>query len=115
MEIVKSTFLGVWLFSFGTMGYLCYLYFALMHKLALIHKVPNGPGEFAPGVFAAYTVYSPVWWIGLMLCLALGFGIVRRAHVKPIVWIALIVTELLPVGVLSLFLILLVKVKEAAR
>jgi hypothetical protein len=115
MEIVKSIFLGVWLCSFGTIGYLCYVYFALMRKLALIHQVPKGPGEFSPGVFAAYTVYSPVWWIGLMLCLALGFGIVRRVHVKPIVWIALIVTELLPVGVLSLFLILLVKVKEAAR
>jgi hypothetical protein len=105
MEIVKSLFLSIWLLSFGTIGY---LYFALIRKL------PSGTA-ISSGVYARYTVFSPVWWIGLVLCLALGFGIVGRVHVKPIIWVALVVTELLPVGVLSLFLILLVKVKEAAR
>jgi hypothetical protein len=105
MEIAKSLFLGVWLFSFGTIGYL---------YLALIRKLPSGTA-ISSGVYARYTVFNAVWWIGLVLCLALGFGIVRRLHVKPIIWVALVVTEKFPVGILSLFLILMIKAREAAR
>ena len=105
MEIIKSFFLGIWLFSFGTIAYL---------YLALYRKLPPSTAVSA-SVFAAHTTYNLFWWIGLVACFALAFVIVKSWPLRPYLWIALAVTELLPVGLLSLFLVLMFKVKEAVK
>lgn len=105
MEIVKSFFLGIWLFSFGTIAYL---------YLALYRRLPPSTAV-SPRVFAAYTTYNVFWWIGLVACFALAFVILKSWPLKTYVWVGLAVTELFPVGLLSLFLALLFKVKEAVK
>ena len=105
MDIVKNFFLGIWLFSFGTIAYL---------YLALYRRLPPSTAV-SPRVFAAYTTYNVFWWVGLVACFALAFVIVKSWPLKPYWWVALAVTELFPVGLLSLFLVLMFKVKEAAK
>jgi len=102
MEIVKSLFLGIWLASFGT---LAYLYLALYRKL---------PPSTAVGVsvFKAYMTHNLLWWLGLAVCFALGFVIVKAWPGRPAFWIALGVTELFPVALVVMFLKLAARNRE---
>ncbi|SRR6266403_467622 len=102
MEIVKSLFLGVWLFSFGT---IVYLYLALYRRLPRSTMVE-------PRVFAAATTHNALWWVGLAVCFALGFAILKALPLKPYVWVALAVTELFPAGLLAMFMLLAARNRE---
>jgi len=64
-------------------------------------------------VFATYLTYNPFWWIALVLCFAIGLLITRPWSGKPALWITLAVTELFPVGLFALFLMVVSKMKEA--
>jgi hypothetical protein len=103
MEIIKSLFLGIWLVSFGT---ITYLYFVLYRRLPRSTAIGSS-------VFAAYMTYNPFWWAGVLACFMLSFVIVKSWPGRPIFWIALAVTELLPAGMLTMFLILMFKVNAA--
>jgi hypothetical protein len=104
MWIVKGTFLGIWLFSFGTIAY---LWFSIYRRL---------PPSTAVGVsvFAAYTTHNVLWWIALALCLAIGLLITRSWPGKPALWIALALTELFPVGLVAMFIILVSRMRAMA-
>jgi hypothetical protein len=105
MWILKGTFLGLWLFGFGT---LALLYFAIYRHL---------PPHSAVGVsaLAACTTHNPLWWTALVVCLVLGNAITRSWSGHPLLWIALLVSGVLPAGFLALLLILLAKLKHLSQ
>jgi hypothetical protein len=104
MWIAKGLFLGIWLFSFGT---LAYLYLALYR-----HLQPNT--AVGIDIFYSLLIRNPFWWIGIIACFAIGLLITRSWSGRPILWIALAVTESVPVGILGMFLMLVHKMKQAA-
>ena len=103
---LKGTLLGLWLVGFGTIAW---LYFSIFRRL------PPGPGEVGVTVFTAYTIDNLYWWTGVVVCLVLGFVIVRSWSVPLGLWIALAVTGLIPAGCLALFFILVYKLKQASQ
>ena len=103
MQIVKGTFLGVWLFSFGTIAF---LYFAVYRGL------PSGRGVVGVDLITHLTTRNVLWWLALVMCLAIGLFITRSWSGRPILWIALAVTELFPVGFLVMFFTLVNRNRE---
>jgi hypothetical protein len=99
MWVLKGSLLALWLFGFGTMAL---LYFAVYRNL---------PPSSAVGVtvITGYTSQNPLWWTALVLCLVLGLAIARSWRGPLGLWIALLVTGLIPAGFLTLFLALLYK------
>lgn len=105
MWILKSALLGLWLFGFGTMGF---LYFAIYRKLP-----PNS--AVSANLITWYTTHNPVWWTALAVCLALGHAVARSWSAPPILWVAVLVTGLVPAGFLALFLALVAKLKQVSQ
>ncbi len=105
MWIAKGTLLALWLFGFGTMAY---FYFAIFRHM---------PRNSAVGmsVITAYTVHNPLWWTALVLCLVLGLAIARSWPGPLGLWIALLVTGLIPAGCLALFLTVVFKMRQASQ
>jgi len=96
MWIAKGTLLALWLFGFGTMGW---LYIAVYRNLR-----PNT--AVSVSVIASRTTMNPFWWTALVVCLVLGYAIARSWSGPLGLWIALLVTGLIPAGWLALFLVL---------
>ena len=107
MWIVKGTFLGLWLFGFGT---LAFFYFAVFRHAPRNSMVPAA-------TIIGLTTQNPWWWAALVACTILGFALVRSWLGKSsvVLWVALLVTSVIPVGLFSLFAIMISKLKEAAR
>jgi len=105
MWIVKGTLLALWLFGFGTMAL---LYVAVYRNLP-----PNSAVGIS--VITGYTTQNPLWWTALVVCLVLGFAIARSWSGPLGLWIALLVTGLIPAGLFSLFLVLVYKLKRASQ
>ncbi len=103
MWIVKGSFLGIWIFSFGTIAF---LYFAGYRGL------PSGQGVVAIDLITHLTTHNVLWWIALVMCLAIGLFTTRSWPGKPALWIALAVTELFPVGFLAMVFALVSRNKE---
>jgi hypothetical protein len=105
MWIAKGTLLALWLFGFGTMAW---LYIALYR-----HLQPNSAVSI--GVITSLTIHDPLWWTALVVCLVLGYTIARSWPGPLGVWIALLVTGLIPAGCLALFLVIVYKMKQASQ
>jgi hypothetical protein len=103
MWIAKSTLLGLWLLGFLTMGWLWF---------EVYRYLPPGPGAVSADLILRLTVRSPLWWTALVLCFALGFWIVRSWAAPLAVWIAVLVTGLIPAGYAALFVVLYIAVKR---
>jgi hypothetical protein len=103
--IAKGFLLGLWLSSFGTIAYL---------YLAIYRRLP-GPVAVGTTVFTAYTVQNPLWWAGLVACFVIGFAIAKSWPGKPIFWVALAVTELIPVGLVVMFVMLVARMRDATQ
>jgi hypothetical protein len=101
MWIAKGSFLGIWLFSFGTIAYL---------YLRIFRGLGSG-GAVGVDLIAYFTTHNPFWWIALVLCFTFGLLITRSWSGKLALWIALMVTELFPVGLLTLFLVMVGRMK----
>jgi hypothetical protein len=100
MRILKGTLLGMWLlgmwlFGFGTITLLLFL----AH-----HHLPSNSTVSVTSL-TRYTIQNPLWWGALVLCLVLGFLIARKWSGRTISWVALGVTGLIPIGVLTLFFV----------
>ncbi|HYW66614.1 MAG TPA: hypothetical protein VFB10_07905 [Candidatus Dormibacteraeota bacterium] len=106
MWILKGTLLGLWLFGFGTMAY---LYFAVYRH----HMRPNTAVSI--NLITWYTTHNPLWWTALVVCLALGYAIVRWWPAPAILWVAVLVTGLVPAGWLALFLAIVMKLKHVSQ
>jgi hypothetical protein len=105
MWILKGMFLGLWLIGFGTM---VSLYFDVYRHM---------PPQSAVGitVITACTTRNPLWCTGLVACFLLGSVITRLWPVPRMLWMGLIVTGLIPGGLLAIFLTLLVKLKQISE
>jgi hypothetical protein len=103
MWILKGSLLALWLFGFGTMAW---LYFAVYRRMP-----PNS--AVSVRVITFYTTMNPLWWTALAVCLVIGYAIARSWSGPVGLWIALAVTGLIPAGFLALFLVLIVKLKQA--
>ena len=101
MWIAKGILLGLWLFGFATMAW---LWFEVYRHL----PSGRGPVTVSADSILLLTVLSPLWWTALVVCLALGFWIVRAWNVPLGVWIAVLITGLVPAGFLTLFVVLYV-------
>jgi hypothetical protein len=105
MWIAKGTLLALWLFGFGTMAL---FYFSIFR-----HVPPNSAVDVR--ALTGLTIHNPFWWAALAACLALGFAIARSWSGPLVLWIALLVTGLIPAGSLALFLMLLYKGKQFSQ
>lgn len=105
MWIAKGTLLALWLLGFGTMAL---LYFSISR-----HLPPNSAVDVRS--FTARTIHNPLWWTALVVCLVVGFAIARSMSVPLVLWIAVLVTGLIPAGCLALFLMLLYKGKQFSQ
>lgn len=103
MWILKGSFLGLWLFSFGT---LAYLYLEIYRPLR-----PNS--AVAVSVLASRTTWNPLWWAALVVCLVAGCLVTRSWAGKGWIWFSLMVTFLFPAGLLGLVLALTAKLRHA--
>lgn len=100
MWILKGLFLGLWVFVFGTLGF---LYLEVYRNLR-----PNT--AIGVSVLAGHTAWNPLWWAALGICLIAGCLVTRSWPGNRWFWAALTATFLLPAGLLGLFLALLAKV-----
>jgi hypothetical protein len=105
MWIAKGALLALWLFGFGTMAL---LYFSIYR-----HVPPNS--AVGVSVFSAHTIRNPYWWAALVVCFVLGYAIARSWSVPLVLWIAVLVTGLIPAGSLALFLVLVYKLKQVSQ
>jgi hypothetical protein len=102
MWILKGALLGLWVFGFGTMAW---LYFAIYR-----HVHANTAVDVR--IITHFTTQSPLWWTALLVSLVLGCAIARSWSWPLIVWIGLLVTGLVPAGLLAMFITLFVKLKQ---
>lgn len=105
MWILKGTLLGLWLSGFVTIAL---FYFAVYRYLA-----PNSVVDIR--VFPANTIQNPLWWTALVVCFVLSYAIARSWPLPKILWVGLLVTGLVPAGILALFIVMVVKLKQASR
>jgi hypothetical protein len=103
MPIIKGLFMGVWLFSFGTIGY-----------FLLKGFIPRAETAFDIRTVYFMTVSNPSWWLALVASLCVGVIIARGWHIGTAVWAGLIVTELFPVALLTVILVLAGKLREVS-
>jgi hypothetical protein len=101
MWILKGTVLGMWAFGFGTMTYLYLTIFRRMQPHSSVDIRSIG----------SLTTHNSLWWATLVVCLILGVAITRRWSVPLGLWIAVLVTGLIPAGCLALLLVLVYKTK----
>jgi len=105
MWILKSVTLGLWLFGFGTMAF---LYFAIFRDL------PSNSGVDIR-LITWYTTRNPAWWTALVVCLALGYAVVRSWSAPVILWVVVLVTGLVPAGFLALFVALALRLRHVSQ
>ena len=105
MWILKGTWLGLWLFGFGTMAFLFFTTYRNLRPSAAMGM----------SALAGHTIANPMWWTALVVCLVLGNAVARYWSGPRILWVALIVTGLVPAGFLALILTLTVRVMHARR
>jgi hypothetical protein len=107
MWIIKGAFLGAWLFGFGTIAF---LYLAVYRNLP-----PNT--AVAADIITRFTSENPLWWAALAACIVLGCAMVGSwpGKVSPIVWGALGVTFIVPVGFFAMFMVLAARLREAVK
>jgi len=105
MWMAKGTLLALWLFGFGNIAW---LYFALYRHLSSHSAVDIR-------LITALTTQNPYWWVGLVVSFVLGYGIARSWSGPLGLWIALLVTGLIPAGWLALFLVLAYKLKQVSQ
>jgi hypothetical protein len=104
MWIAKGTLLGLWLAGFGT---LALLYFAVYR-----HLPRNSAVDYR--LITRFTTADPFWWVALAGCLAIGY-IITRIWAGPLgIWIGLAITGLIPLGFLTMFITLVMKLKQVS-
>ena len=102
MGILKGSFLGLWSFAFGTLGFLCLTVFRNLR--------PNTAVGLS--VITGQTTQNPLWWAALAIAIVGGCLVTRSWPGQRWLWISLMVTFLLPAGLLGLVLALVAKLRH---
>jgi hypothetical protein len=112
MWAIKGAFLGISLFAVGA---------AVFMLLFLRNRGPllAGPGQhWAIDIrsISHLTIYNAWFWAALAASIVIGCAIARSwpGRFSPVFWVVLAVIDLLPAGLLGVFLLLLSRLKEAA-
>ena len=103
MWILKGSFLGLWVFAFGT---LAFLYVGVFRNLR-----PNTAVGLS--ALAGYTTWNPLWWGALLVAIVAGCLVARSWSGNRWFWVSLMVTFLFPAGLLGLILALVAKPRHA--
>jgi len=103
MWILKGSFLGLWIFAFGTIAFLCLTIFRNLR--------PNT--AIGLSVLAGQTTWNPLWWAALAIAIVAGCLVTRSWPGQRWLWISLMVTFLFPAGLLALVLALVAKSRHA--
>ena len=98
--IARGVVLSIWLFSFGWL-------FSVVRFFLTARKLSAGQGPGMFGIEVLVPVAHIGFWLWLMVCVGIGFLVARSWPGKPILWIGLAVTEIIPVGLLTMLLVLL--------
>jgi hypothetical protein len=101
--ILKGSFLGLWVFAFGTIAF---LYLTVLRNLR-----PNTAVGLS--VLVGYTTWNPLWWAALAIAIVAGCLVVRSWPGQRWLWISLMVTFLFPAGLLGIVLALVGKSRHA--
>jgi hypothetical protein len=88
MGILKGSFLGLWLFAFGTLGFLCLTAFRNLRLNTAVGL----------SVITGQTTQNPLWWATLVVLIVAGCLVTRSWPGQRWLWISLIVTFLFPAG-----------------
>src|ERR1700682_3680231 len=103
MWALKGTFIGISIFGIGA------VVFMFLGR-------SFGASTVDIRIISRATVYSAWFWATFAACIVIGLAIVRSwpGKFSPAFWIVLAVIDLVPAGMLSLFLLMLFKLKEVA-
>jgi hypothetical protein len=101
--ILKGTFLGLWLFAFGT---LAFLYLAVFRN-------PRPDSAVGLSVLVGYTTWNPLWWAALAIAIVAGSLLAHSWPGQRWLWISLLATFLFPAGLLGAVLALAAKSRHA--
>ncbi len=113
MWAVKGTFLGISIFAVGA------AVFMLLSLRSIGGAFIAGPGRqmaFDIRSISLVTIYNAWFWAAFAACIVIGLAIARSwpGRFSPVFWVVLAVIDLVPAGMLSLFLVLVSRLKEAA-
>ena len=104
MWIAKGLFLGLWLFGYAT----------IIELYAAVYRHTPSNSAVSIHVITSLTSSNPWWWTTCAVCLIFGCLIARIWSVPCAIWIGLAVTGLIPVSFLTLFVVLVAKLKAIA-
>jgi len=87
---------------------MAFLYFAIFRDL---------PSNFAVDIRLVtwYTTRNPALWTALVVCLALGYAVVRSLSAPVILWVVVLVTGLVPAGFVALFVALALRLRHVSE
>jgi hypothetical protein len=106
--MLKGTILALWLFSFGWLASIARLYLTIKKLTA-----GRGPGIF--GVELLLPISNPSFWLWLVVCFGIGLLVARSWPGRPVVWIGLAVTEIIPIGLLTMVLVLVSRTRAMMK
>jgi hypothetical protein len=104
--ILKGALLSICLFGFGTVVFSTSVCTVMRPHLS--HLRPGEAVGLDERSIGLLTTLNPLWWTALVVCLVLGLVIARSWRGPLVLWIALLVTGLIPAGLLTLFITVLV-------
>ena len=112
MWVLRGTFLGMSIFGIDAVVFMLAFFRSMGPLLA-------GPGQQSSidiRSISLLTVGNPWFWATFAACLVIGLAIARSwpGKFSPVFWVMLAVIDLVPAGLLSLFLVLVFKLKQVA-
>lgn len=115
MWIARGTLLGVWLFSFGTIVFFYFSFFPKVVGRTSVDIRTLGTISIDIRTLSAITIANPTFWLWLAACVSLGLIAGRSWRGHAALWITLAVTEIIPVGLLAMVLVLVSRVRALAK
>jgi hypothetical protein len=112
MIIVKGTFLGVTIFAVGAFVFLL----AFFRSQGPLLARPGQQWAIGLNVISHLTIYNAWFWVAFAASIVIGWAIAASwpGRFSPVFWVVVAVIDLVPAGLLGLFLLLMSRLKEAA-
>ncbi len=110
MWALNGTFLGISIFAVGA------AVFVLLFQWSRGPLLSRSSGTFDIRIIPLVTIYNAWFWAAFAACMVIGWALARSwpGRFSPAFWVVLAVIDLVPAGMLGLFLLLMSKLKEVA-